>query len=548
LDHRPEEVTLNPFRPTAKKRALVLTLIVLTWLLFLIFSIRVFRPDSFHVIFDSDGAIPVLMANEDRHIIVFDMYYWGVDRWGGWPLILARLVHQATGFQWTDYSLHVVRATWVFLGLLLLVWMDRRAGLAVLVSGLISLCLEPTIRWQLFNLSQVYAWQLTALFLAWFSLRRLLEAELVSATGNPALIKRTLWRLGFYFSALLAIWSSEASAPYLGFLLLLEGLRSYFQSRGESVNKRKWARYITAPLLLAAATVSHTLIKANYHRHGRKHWGGDYKAQVSLDMGYLWQNVQENWRNIMEFDFWPLLIVSGAFLLVMTLVLAYTMLTRKRHIREKLMHFALDDTVILIAGLAGVALINLVLMISLSHVRESTYNDRYLNPTFFLGSIGGLMTIFLMVRLFAHRLRLTRYAIPIAIFGGFVFLIAEFPRFKPSDLYKLDKETALVLAQKAPRGFVMGGYWETYIFASLQPPQDRMTPLPLEGLHVRIPWSPKMLRDGREVVIEYRHNEVMNRSALPAELWQYGNLLKLKDPQFYQNSKYSFALYINEHK
>ena len=40
----------------------------------------------------------------------------------------------------------------------------------------------------------------------------------------------------------------------------------------------------------------------------------------------------------------------------------------------------------------------------------------------------------------------------------------------------------------------------------------------------------------------------MNGSALPEELWQYGNLLKLKDPQFYQNSKYSFALYLNEHK
>lgn len=521
-----------------KKRALESTLILLAWLLFLILSVRVFGPDSFYVAFDSDGAIPVLMANEDRPVTIFDTYYWGVDRWGGWPLILARVVHQATGFEWTGYRLHVVRSTWVFLGLLVLVWMDRRAGLAVLVSGLIALCLEPTIRWQLFNLSQVYAWQLTAVFLAWFSLRRLLGVEPVSA------IKRALWCLSFYFSALLAIWSSEASAPYLGFLLLLEGLRSRFLYRGEPASKWKWGRYVTALLLLAGATVSHMAMKANYHRHNIKHYGGDYKVPVWLDVGYLWENVQGNWANLIEFDFWPLLVLSGAFLLVITLVLVYTMLSRKGQLIERLL---LDDTVILITALAGIALINLVLMVSLSHVRESVYNSRYLNPTFFLGSIGGLLTIFLMVRLFAHRLRLTRYAIPIAILGAFIFLVVEFPQRKTSDSYKIDKETALILAQKAPGGFVMGGYWQTYIFPSLQP-SNRMTPLPLEGLHVRLPWTPKMLRDGREVVIEYRNNEVMNRGPLPETLVQYGNVLKLKDPLFYQNSKYSFALYINEQK
>ena len=130
-----------------KQRALTSALILFIWLLFLILSVRVFRPDSIYIGFDADGAIPVLMANEDRPVTIFDTYYWGVDRWGGWALIIARVVHQATGFEWTDYRMHVVRATWVFLGLLVLVWMDRRAGLAVLVSGLIALCLEPTIRW-----------------------------------------------------------------------------------------------------------------------------------------------------------------------------------------------------------------------------------------------------------------------------------------------------------------------------------------------------------------------------------------------------------------
>ena len=461
--------------------------------------------------------------------------------------MIARVVHQASGFQWTDYSLHVVRATWVFLGLLVLVWINRRSALAVLVSCLIPLCLEPTVRWQLFTLSQVYAWQLTALLLAWLCLRRLLAAELLPATGKHVVLERVAWCLSFYLSVLLAIWSSEASAPFLGFLLLLEAARSYFLQRGEAANRWKWTRYVTALLILGAATVSHMLMKANYHRHGLKHWGGDFRASTWVDVGYLWENVRGTWRNLLEFDFVPLVFISGVFLLVMTVVVAYAVLTKNRLVRERLMHIALDDDVTMTAALAGIALINLVLMTMLSHVRLSAYNDRYLNPTFVFGSIAGLMTIYIMLRLVAQRLELTRYVIPIAIAAAFLFLVVRFPRLELSARYKRDKTTAMTLAQKAPGGVIMGGYWETYIYAGLQQPTNTMTPLPLEGLHVRIPWTPPMLHNATQAVIEYRHNEVMNRVGLPAELVQYGNVLKLKDPQFYHDDEYFFALYTNEH-
>ena len=67
----------------------------------------------------------------------------------------------------------------------------------------------------------------------------------------------------------------------------------------------------------------------------------------------------------------------------------------------------------------------------------------------------------------------------------------------------------------------MGGYWDTYVYAAMQQPTNTMTPLPLEGLHVRLPWTPPMLRNIKEAVIEYRNNPIMTRGPLPAELTQY---------------------------
>ena len=377
----------------------------------------------------------------------------------------------------------------------------------------------------------------------------MLAAELLrpNPAGKRVLFKRAAWCVSFYVSALLAIWSSEASAPFLGFLLLLEASRSYLLQRHEVANKWKWTRYVTALSIVAAATVSHMLMKANYHRHGLKHWNADFRASTWVDVGYFRQNLQGTRRNLLEFDFLTLVFISGAFLLAMIVVLAYASLTTKRLVRGRLMHIALDDDVTMTIALAGIGLINLVLMTLLSHVRLSAYNDRYLDPTYFLGSMAGLMAIYVLLRLLAHRLRLTKYVIPIAIAGAFLFLIARFPHVQLSARYKRDKQTALALAQKAPGGVIMGGYWETYINAALQQPTNMMTPLPLEGLHVRIPWTPPLLRNAREAVIEYRHNDVMKGGPLPAELVQYGNVLKLKDPKFYQDDEYSFALYINEH-
>ena len=62
----------------------------------------------------SDSAIPILMANDDRPVTLFDYYYYASDRWGGWPLMTAKVLHQSTGLRWTDQSLHYVRTIWIF--------------------------------------------------------------------------------------------------------------------------------------------------------------------------------------------------------------------------------------------------------------------------------------------------------------------------------------------------------------------------------------------------------------------------------------------------
>ena len=513
-------------------------LLLAVWLLFLVLALRTFGSESIYTFFHSDAAIPVLMANNERPITVFDYYYYSADRWGGWPLLVSKWLHLNTGLRWNDQRLHYFRTTWLFLGLLVLATLNTRAAPAVIVSALLVLCLEPTVRRLMFDQSQLYAWQVPPLFLAWFCLRHLLAQTFRSEDVVSVRVRRYLLGAAFYVSALFAIWSSVASGPFLAVLLTLEALRSHFSFK--NLSKRKIG---LAVLLLLAAIGTELLMKKNYHRHSFKHFGNDMKTPMWLDFAYLDVNLNTNWHNILQYPLFPLIGLAIVFVLVVGIFMLYARVARKRSLMSS---FFEDDTFTMIVGLTAMTAANFALMVSVSHVRADDYDIRFHTLTLFFGAVAGLLTIYLIIRVLANRFAVTRYVLPSVLVGAFIFLGINFPPRASSEGYKIHRQTALDLAQKAPGAILMGGYWQTYVFAGLQP-TNTMIPLPIEGVLNRTPWTQAMLQDSEQVVVEYRESALVGKTSLPPnELRQFGNLLKLQDAHFYENGPYAFALYLNE--
>ena len=511
-------------------------------LLFLILALRTFGPDSVYTHFHSDGAILILMANDDQPITVFDTYYYASDRWGTWPLIIAKALHQNIGLNWTAHTLHYARTISIFLGLLVLAALNARAAPAVIVSGLIAFCLEPTSRRLMFDVSQLHNWQVLLLFLAWFCLRYFLAQRLRSDDPKSIRVHGILWGAAFYLCAFLAIWISISSVPLLAVLVTLESLRSHSFFKNAITTRRIGL----AIFLLFAATASEFLLKKNYHRYSLERFGNEFKTGLSLDFGYLYQNLLQNWYNIFHFKMFLLIGVALSFLVGISGLVFYARIAGKRQLLTRVISWFEDETVTMIVALTAMAAINFVLAISANHVRLSVYNVRFHTLTYLFGSIGGLLTIYLTIRVFANRMAVTRYVLPAVLAGAFILLAVAFPPRAQSEVYKVDQQTALTLAQKAPGAVLLGGYWETYLLVGLQP-TNTMTPLPLEGVLNRIPWTLETLGDSRLVVVEYRQSGVVQKdSSPPNELLQYGRLLRLQEARFYENGPYAFALYLNE--
>ena len=525
----PPKDTRFPVLPASglATRRVELVAVLIVWLFFLIWALRVLGPDSVYTNFTSDCAIPILMANDERPVTVFDTYYYAADRYGGWPFLLAKVLHQNAGIHWTDQTFHYAKTIWLFFGLLILAALNARAAPAVLVSGLIALCLEPTSVRLMFDVGQPYAWQLPALLLAWFCLRRLLGQRSI------------LWSASFYLSAFFAIWISVASAPLLAVLVPLEALRAYFLVE-KTITKQRIGLGV---VLLLMATASEFLMKQNYHRHSLKHFGNDFKTGIAIDFGYLYENLLTNWHYLVQFKMFSLVVVALCFVVGIVGWLLYARIADKGPLLTRVFE---DETLTMIVALTALAAMNFLLTSSVNHVRLNLYNVRFHALTHLFGAIAGLLTICLGIRVLADRIGATRLVLSLVLVCAFIWLGVNFPRRSLSEAYKLDRETALALSQKAPGSLLMGGYWETYLLAGLQP-TNAMTPLPMEGILNRMPWTPAMLHDSQQVVIEYRASGVVEKDSLPPnELWQYGNLLKLQDARFYENGPYAFALYYNE--
>jgi hypothetical protein len=305
--------------------------------------------------------------------------------------------------------------------------------------------------------------------------------------------------------------------------------------------------YGRGALLILSATIIELLQKMNYHRYGLKRYGNDFKTPFALDAGYFTVNLRAHVHSLAQLYWWPLYLLPALALLALGGIYLYLTLRKRGDVSEKARAILTSDTMMLSIACYGIAVINFILVVTVNHVRLNSYDDRFLTLTYLFASIGGLLFMFMAFDAAAKFFKLGAYLRPAAISAGVVFMLLNFPAEGYSQMYLTLKETALTLSQKAPRGVLMGGYWETYVFTSLQT-KDAMTPVPFEGQGYRTPWTTEKLGQADEAIVEYRHSKLGGAEGPPEQLKQYGYSLRLIDPKWYENGEHSFALYRNENR
>ncbi len=508
-------------------------------LLFAVFVARgtqVLSPQTVQVpLYNSDCAIPVMMCNEPGRSL-FDFYFYGQDRFGAWPFLSARLVGRLFGFTWTYMHLQAWLTTWLLGGAFVMGALSR--GFRLLGAGLYTAVIlaNTPLRATLFELAQVYPWQLTALLLAWWSLRR--DNDQVEGSPLPRRTVR-LFRARTFLLSFLSIWTSTVSGPLLLILATGEAVRARLLAPDVFAGGRFWRRWGGAVLLIVAAVVVEYLIRFGYLDFARYRFGLNNRTVLHIDWEYLGQNARNMADNLWSSPFLPWFIAGTVGACLSAGFLWRTLRTRAS--RDAVL---LEGAVLVLATWL-LAVAHVVLLTAINHVRLNDYATRYFAPLYLFGAFSGALTVALGVAVLPG---LSRWRPRVLVVLGALALAGGAWALPPPVLnphfFELET-TAHRLEQHKPGVPLLGGYWTTYLMRSLQG-EGALIPVPHEYEYRRTVWWDRELKKHPEVVVEHLDFPASGTAEAPAPwLFQYGTLLRLVQPRWEQGAGRTFSLYRN---
>lgn len=550
-------------QPEGKAKALAsCTLVALVWVFFLIRALSVFAPDSVYVQpFNSDSALPILMANDEK-IDLFRTYIYGQDQVGAWPSLVCQLVRRATDHVWTPQEIYITQAAWLFLSVFLIIALTRSYFYLTGALALLTLCLHPTVSHYFFVLNQRFAWQTTALFFGWWSLRRVCEHQFGvprEGRGKPA-----LWFLLSFSFTFLAVWTSPSSVPVLCVFFALECVRARILSRPplrQTVASRFALTNFAGALPLLAGFAGQQLLKASYHRFALKHYGQDYRTPVEFDWGYLWVNLRHQLGNLFDTPWYGLTLLA-VFVSPLVAFQLLRRLGRGAYGTER--NSGSDDRAqldlgVLLIGSCAVAVINFVTSFVFSWMRLNAYGPRYLALTYMFGTFAGLLTLVWFIAIPQKISAARRFVFPCLTIACVVLLALKFPPVKREPTYQQMSDVAEDLSRKATGQIpLLGGYWDTYALAALQT-RGAIIPVPAEDQLVRTPWTPLQMRQSGQVLVVHHvfaspggaervgsYSTFGDGQNPPAIIRQHGATLLLHTLRWHERNGYVFSLYKNQ--
>ncbi|MBJ6762180.1 hypothetical protein JGU66_15510 [Myxococcaceae bacterium JPH2] len=467
---------LQRWKAVTHGRAVFATLVAgLAWALTLLLVVRLIPPSSpWLVEFSSDSGIPVLVTRA-RTLDLFHIFYFGQDRFGMWPFLLARALG---GTDWTAEGLQRVMfvALWptaLVLGGLVPAGPLRR-GLWLLVP--LVLALSPGQARYALDLSQPYGWQIAALAWSWLALR----AQAQARERSGVMVHGAL----AFLAATLAMWMSSSSLPSLLVLAGLEVAKARVEGTGRA---RAWRLAPLVPLL--GAFLVERELQVLYHRFAKQAFGHVYRTQLKLDRGYLLENARQVLGQLMDGPV-PSLAVLAA--LVAAGLWSWVAARRQAHLPSPTVWFA--------AGCALVALSQIPALVLIQHVRLNDFNPRYFCLTLLFAQMG--LGAVILSALAARVPASLRFAAGILVAGALLlasFMIRQPPPENPH--YAEARAAARALSETAPSTLLLGDYWRVYLIAALQPPDDRAArPLPRSGDYQRTPFLIPAVQTASSVV------------------------------------------------
>lgn len=479
--------------------------------------------------FNSDLAIPVLMMRA-REWTLFDAYYWGQDRLGAWHLLLMRAAGQLTGHTFDYGAMHLVGAAWVLAGAVVMARLAGAWGWAA--GGLLAAVLvgNTDSRVPLFDAAHPYAWQITALLLAWWGLRRLADRD--EGSGRWGM------RAATAFAVFLAHWTSPLSGQMLLAVACVEAVRA--RALNAAPGRPLLRRLAEGGMVVIAGMLAERVLRIAFYRHTEARFGKEFRTGLVWDRGHLADNARRVMATLADSASMPMLVMATAGACAALVVLWRAMRGGGREPAWRV------EGAALVLACWTLAAVQVPVFFLVRHVRINRFHERYFSLVYVFGTLAGLIALVCLAASLPWLARRWRAVRAVAGTAGVAAALLLVPAPAPPRA-NAPARLAARLEARAPGAPLLGGYWSTYVVAALQRPGTMLHPVPCEGRMDRTPWWSEEVDRRRWIVAVHSYECVdAGTGESPAPwMYQHGALLRLARPRWEQGAGFTLSLYEN---
>lgn len=464
----------------------------------LVVSASIFTPASAHIFdFNSDDAIPLMMANEvERGLSLFDVYYYGQNRFGAWPFLILRLLGQTVGHVWSIFELSAIQQAFWWLALLPLAGLFGPMWLSGLALFVAAFFYSSALCGFFLGTQFAFAWQVPWLLLGWWLFRRGYESSTPPSWRSAVLL---------FTATFFATWSANISGPLLLWLGISEFAGAFALNRASA--RRLW---LLVPAALAV--LSEMLLQRVYREDPL--FEERFTTKVVVDHGHIVQNLTVSGIESLN-STWPawlfLGLVIGGWLIINRLKLGSG-----------------DTKPGIMAGMTfvgalGCAVINLLALNITTWSRDGLFHPRFRSLSVFFVCIGVCAAAcWVAAQIRTAHMQWVNVAVATAALSlAATRLPTQRPSVPFSDAMRAAEQIATLGVQ-----VVLGGYWGSYVMTVFL--HDRVHPVVVNGDHDRTAWTHRALGAAEEILVNHYHTSAFGSSAAPPScIQQYGVSFKL---------------------
>ncbi len=468
--------------------------------------------------FNSDEAIPILMAN-DEWLRPDHMFFFGQDRFGGWPFISMWGLGHVLNFRWVPENCYIFACTLFSLGAFATSRLYQKSDTVVLTGFLALYFLNNNLSTYALTIGQPYMWQIFGLLIAWLALRAWTRALSLRSSGQA--VRKTLLFISS-LACLLPLWTTIVSLIFLVVITFTETLFLLIPRRRETRPIEQLYQVLLSFLPIFIAYLAERLIRL-YHKTS------PYSTSPT-DFTISWPLFRKGSERFIElYGSYHL-----SYLMFGLSLLGFLLVSRRAWCRYqgKESRSNCYEPGILICFPCG--LVYACLLAGSRWWPVNSYDGRYFPLAFFFWGLG---SVFCFAAVIEATEGVTTLGQPLRralrILGSAIFLLAIFiaaPRPIVNLEYQKTKEIALILEEKYGSHYLLGSYWNTYLWIGMQKTRP-LRPLVIHKNTNRTPWFNEQLPTPEPVLA------IQKADTFFAPPWEPLPEIRLEDTRYQFQSK-----------